>query len=585
MELTKSRYPKVTAIIRRESLTDWYLPPPNDQISKSSGPLGIVEKAYRQAVDFHQSRFSPKEKNTWLSQKSSIQDVMRVLAESHDRSEAKKEKRRKQAAKLGSWWKTLSSRMLQYEKVVDTFVSSHAEYTAIIWGAMKFLFIATRNHEELSAKIAQAFAEIATVLPEAEFVSNKLYPTERMQATLAQVYVQIIEFCIRATKWYDKAHRSSVKKVLSAVLKPWPLEFQDIQHNINYHFQRLREQSAIAHQAETRRIHLEISGIRTILEQASPVQLNVAAEPVFPLHANPSVAKLLPFIPERVARYLVNIPFNPTSALELATTMRDRRRARGNFLPSSIWTSQELRDWISSTDSALLQLPGLRLRAEQSRDIASELIQLLRSAGVPVVWYLGSNSPSVRRLSVIDILRSLVQQIVDQCVGETQTWHLNEADFAASRTEKDWLQLFVSVGAQVERITIVIDAHQDISDNVLDTAREFWDLMKEQKISTVVKVLVLTYGTSGQGTLNGFPALPSAVSSSFDTTRGGLRSSPRAGLGSISPRSLRSYRALSARLGRSRVSSMGVESLKPLVAQCMGVGKTQVIHVEDTTAA
>jgi hypothetical protein len=30
--------------------------------------------------------------------------------------------------------------MMKYEKVIDTLVSSNPEYSAVVWGAMKFLF-------------------------------------------------------------------------------------------------------------------------------------------------------------------------------------------------------------------------------------------------------------------------------------------------------------------------------------------------------------------------------------------------------------------------------------------------------------
>lgn len=128
------------------------------------------------------------------------------------------------------------------------------------------------NHEELSNKIAQAFAEIGAVLPEIDFVAQKLYPVKSIQITLARVYAQILEFCMRATRWYDKIRRSPVKKVLSAVLKAWPLEFQDIRLNIDTQFRRLREQSAVAHQAETRDIHAKINDIRVVLNQACLIQ-------------------------------------------------------------------------------------------------------------------------------------------------------------------------------------------------------------------------------------------------------------------------------------------------------------------------
>ena len=130
----------------------------------------------------------------------------------------------------------------------------------------------TLNHEELSSKIAQSFAEIGSVLPEVDFIAQKLYPTESIQVTLAHVYAQLLEFCTRATAWYNRVQSNPIKKVLTAITKTWPLEFQDIRLNIDRYFRRLREQSAVAHQAETRDIHRKISDIRIMLSKKSSIQ-------------------------------------------------------------------------------------------------------------------------------------------------------------------------------------------------------------------------------------------------------------------------------------------------------------------------
>jgi hypothetical protein len=196
-----------------------------------------------------------------------MQDVLDVLEASQSKYQSRNAKRWKPVATAVTWWKQLSFRLMQYETVVDSFVSSNPEYAALVWGAMKFLFKVTLNHEECSSKLAQAFTEIGAVLPQAEFISQ-LYPTARIRATLASTYAQIVDFCVRATKWYEKMRRTSIKKVLGAAFKTWPLEFQDIRNNIEAQFTHLRELSAIAHQAETREINVRVVQLRALLDQA-----------------------------------------------------------------------------------------------------------------------------------------------------------------------------------------------------------------------------------------------------------------------------------------------------------------------------
>ncbi|KAK3326322.1 hypothetical protein B0H66DRAFT_155779 [Apodospora peruviana] len=351
--------------------------------------------------------------------------------------------------------------------------------------------------------------------------------------------------------------------VLSAVIKTWPLEFQDIRLNIEAQFRRLRGQSAVAHQAETREIHVQISDIRNMLDQACGVSQAFGPEATT-IRMNPSVMESLPFIPERVSRFLACNTFNPEQVLELAITMRDRRRARGGFIPPPVWTSQKLRDWISSPESALLQLQGSLLCAEQSRDLAIDLVQLLQVAGLPVIWYLGSTSTPKETsdvVSAVDILRSLIEQTIKQHAKATPNWNLNDSHFQACKTEKDWIRLLVAVLGHVQKMVLVIDVHHD-AQGTLAIMKEFWDGMTEQGISTTVKILVLTYETPAM-ILDSFPVVPAA----FEST--GRMRNPRASLARTSAR----FRNPRGRIQRVGTSTRGPEDLKPFIMKLVASGK------------
>lgn len=69
-----------------------------------------------------------------------MSDVIQVLQEAQKRYGAKKAGRARFLATATSWWQVASSRLMHYEKVIDTIVSSNPEYSAIVWGAFKFLF-------------------------------------------------------------------------------------------------------------------------------------------------------------------------------------------------------------------------------------------------------------------------------------------------------------------------------------------------------------------------------------------------------------------------------------------------------------
>lgn len=100
----------------------------------------VLGTAYHQALQFHQDEFGPSDEATWLKEKSTLSDVTAILAQAEEKYAASKAKKPKLLAHFTSWWQAASSSLMRYEKVIDTFVSSHPEYSALLWGAMKFLF-------------------------------------------------------------------------------------------------------------------------------------------------------------------------------------------------------------------------------------------------------------------------------------------------------------------------------------------------------------------------------------------------------------------------------------------------------------
>lgn len=108
------------------------------------------------------------------------------------------------------------------------------------------------NHEELLYKISKAVSRIADVLPRAE-LHLLLYPTERMQNAVAQLYASIIGFTQSAIKWYKKGVFS---KTISAIVNPYDLAFKDVVDDITVCSRRVDELANAAQKAEIRDLHI-----------------------------------------------------------------------------------------------------------------------------------------------------------------------------------------------------------------------------------------------------------------------------------------------------------------------------------------
>lgn len=462
--------------------------------------------------------FKQKCSNTWLSSASTASEFVQIFEKSRQNYESKAASRSEGLSEAIEHWKSASSRVQHYSEVISNIVSSHPEYAAIVWGAFGFLFQVretalhnveeatdiflalpvevTLNHEELSIKLAQAFAEIGSVLPEIDFIANVLYPTQRIQETSAHVYAYIIEFCILATKWYTDVSRSKRWKMWHAFANPWPLKFEGIKTNIDAYSKRLREQSSLANQAEIRMVHAQVTEIRSALcGLLSPNPLGNLLER---RAASSSTAGMpAPLTIEQVFLVLEDIPLNPAEALKMGMMMRDRRRARGRAFSEMMWTSPKVQQWVSSPDSALLRVEGSFDHKEAALDFALDMIEIVKVARVPTIWYLGMSTDD-KPASMTDVLRSLIRQLMDQAPDIVSKAGLTSDEGSRTRgSTEDWLRLFVAIGASLPRLVVFIDARKE-TDAVLGVVSRFKEELDRQNVSVVCKVAVLTCEVSPQ---------------------------------------------------------------------------------------
>ncbi|KAJ4310211.1 hypothetical protein N0V84_011080 [Fusarium piperis] len=448
-----------------------------------------------------------------------MESVLEEVRKAEEEQNKKRSSRHRFTTAMGLAWTTTVNKINTLSAVIDILVSSHPEYTALVWGSIKFLFLATLNHQELASKVSEAFSAISEALPEVDFLASELYPVPRMQSTLATIYSHIIDFCTRALRWYYKTRRGFIRKTLAAIKDPWVLEFDDVVRQIKHTTTRIREQAAVAHQAETRYVSSVVSQVQqeipklqrdvsSVVTQVQQEVLKLQRERSMPVSSHgallggatlpplsqPSWIGRAPLVIKEMAKYFLSVPFKPDKALILGTTLRDRRRMRGNTIPDQLWTSEKLRSWISQPGSALVQVQGSLVAPDASRDFALDIVELAKAAGVPLAWYVSSQLD--KPMAVPDIWRSLVWQILERHSDKLLYKNLTESNFNSCVTEDDWIALLVAVVAEIPQVILIIDSHQD-ERKTRETVRKFWDTFTERKVTATVKMLLLTYSNPG----------------------------------------------------------------------------------------
>ncbi|KAH7144377.1 hypothetical protein B0J13DRAFT_555075 [Dactylonectria estremocensis] len=497
------------------ALIDWFRPGNQQDVDDSDG---ILKSAYGEAIVFHRDQYKGRRKDDLAKffESSSVEDVLAHVQMTEHQHVKTKEGRSRLSAAVSFGWTTAVSRINTFGSVIDVLVSTHPEYAAPVWGTIKFLFLVTLCHQELSSKVAEAFSAISSSLPELNFLAKQLYPVSHIQQTLASMYTHIIDFCIRALKWYQKATGGVFKRAFAAMKNPWSLEFEDVVHQIKVANMRIREQADVAHKAETRHIsltmsdvQLEVKNLRKDNNDIKTLMVSRLAHPVKLSPDDKSVPLLLPqqssalpsipFLPEKMSKYFLSIPFDPEKALANGRAMRNLERARGSSNWDDMWSSTQLRDWISQLGSAVVELQGLIATPDASRHFAFDMIDLVKSTELPLTWFVSSRVPSTSSttpMTVTDILRSLVQQLLSQNRDTFLSSNLTESDFATCNTEEQWLHVLVATLIEIPRVVVILDSH-GAGRHILNAVRSFWRIVDERKTTTAVKMLLLTYPPPG----------------------------------------------------------------------------------------
>lgn len=131
------------------------------------------------------------------------------------------------------------------------------------------------NHEELLVEISKAVSRIADVLPRTE-LHSVLYPTQRMQDAVSQLYAKIIEFIMMAVKWYKKG---KLAHSFTAITKPFNLGFKPIIEDITERSRRIDELASAASKAELRDLHISIHGLNKTIVQLTEMVACESATP------------------------------------------------------------------------------------------------------------------------------------------------------------------------------------------------------------------------------------------------------------------------------------------------------------------
>ncbi|KAK1727012.1 uncharacterized protein BDZ83DRAFT_613944 [Colletotrichum acutatum] len=496
---TVSQLPGVVADSHDGSLiSQWYISNPQQRWSDPA------KNAYDDAIAILRRELTDEEyQHLRLQSQHSMSDVQSAVESARQEYQAKSK-----GSKIQSALTTCSSRIMFYGAIFDTFSQHHPEYVSLGWGALKFLFVAVLNHEELLVEISKAVSRIALVLPRTE-LHSVLYPTPRMQDAVSQLYAKIIEFALMAIKWYKKGKLSHS---FTAIIKPFSLGFKPIVEEIAERSKHVDELASAAVKAEIRDLHVNIHRQnKTILQLTEMVsfmqqQQSLQTQSLLALkeeHKQMFRASQLEDI--RTVALLEDTAVADDS-LAWCRSMRNRRRQKA---PTQLPLSElhKLKAWTSDPSSSLLLAEGQGVKTS-SLDFAADFLDIVLEHECPVIWALSSiviehdNDSLVS--SVSGVIRSLISQALslnDAVVSEGIN-PLTPKHFKSAISIAQWLDILDRCLSTFKRLFIILDM------NAIETAFEQaeceepnfklgdfveWITRKSELKGGIIKVIVVSW--------------------------------------------------------------------------------------------
>ncbi|KAH6972270.1 hypothetical protein BKA56DRAFT_494106 [Ilyonectria sp. MPI-CAGE-AT-0026] len=407
---------------------------------------------------------------------------------------------------LAKWVQGLSVRVLYYGKILDTLSQHHPEYVSLVWGMIKFILMGVINHGNLVVQFSRALTMIADVLPRAK-LSAELYRTKDMKDAIASLYAHIILFLKQAIKWYNVGPAG---RALTALFKPFELRYKDTVEQIEQCAKTIDDLAGILVKAEVREISVSLHdqsqrmiAMETRLQEmqtrfeASNADLTVA------IHVD--VGYMKPRIGEMHLKDMLDT-MRPNRSPE-----ESLQRHRSIIRRSSTWRSrnqgtlhilQIIGQWITGPQSSLLVLRTQPRAQAQVKEIATEVIGLLRPRTEQVVWYLSTTNIDEGDMACTgEVLRNLAFQLMklapDLMSSDSENFSI--AKLSASHSEDEWLSLLCWILGHLSSCFVIVEA-EDVSKNEGDSGKLMELLGRLEKrfneMRTVVKLLVVSYNSS-----------------------------------------------------------------------------------------
>ncbi|TRX89659.1 hypothetical protein FHL15_009409 [Xylaria flabelliformis] len=478
------------------------------------GPLtqrDIASEAFQDAIRYLEKEFAGNAAAlSWLKtvESTSLDDLL----ETTRYVEGKYHQSRNRQGLMG-WLRGLSTRVMYYGQVLDTLAQHHPEYVSL--GIV--------NHGNLVVQFSQALSMISHVLPITK-LSAELYQTDQMKDAVANLYAHILLFLKQVVRWYVVGPAG---RTLAALFKPYELSYKDTVEQIRLCANTIDGIANISMKVEVREMNVFLQEQSQALAEREAKLHDMQAKFEFAqAEMSNTVGRILQIVTSSsfqigemqldlkdIKPRVTDIHFKQMlDFLEPKRSPEDALRGHQSLIRrSSPWRRrnantvsvlQSVTRWISSPASAVLVLQAQPRAQARVKEIATEVIELLRPQARRLVWYLSDiRSDANGTADTSDLLRSLVFQsmkLAPDLVSSSPEL-FSVAKLSGSHSCEEWAQLLGWILRRLNESFVIIEADDVIRNDSQSSqfAQTFqWLAQHLNESNTRVKLLIVSYDTT-----------------------------------------------------------------------------------------
>ena len=168
------------------------------------------------------------------------------------------------------------------------------------------------------------------------------------------------------------------------------------------------------------------------------------------------------------------------------------------------WLEEKFTSWKLTPVSSLIMVRGTKYHRFEIRNFCIKSIYLLQKALMPAVWVLKKTESRYQETySPVDLIKALISQVmrINIAIQSESNLALSCAKFRTAENEDEWFELLGSVLAGLSQICIIIDLEmfclrdQHSAQRWPSAFMEVFEKMSQRGIKTVVKVILVSYGS------------------------------------------------------------------------------------------